>query len=85
MTWRTRAQTWCANYEMTVFPTTEYRGKKSIIITTRTVVGGRNNFLGIAYIVVAGLCIILGVIFLASHLIKPRFVLIYPAPSPFRF
>ncbi|KAL5083498.1 hypothetical protein Trisim1_001375 [Trichoderma cf. simile WF8] len=54
------------------FPTTEYRGKKSIIITTRTVVGGRNNFLGIAYIVVAGLCIILGVIFLASHLIKPR-------------
>ncbi|RFU77569.1 hypothetical protein TARUN_4651 [Trichoderma arundinaceum] len=54
------------------FPTTEYRGTKSIIITTRTVVGGRNNFLGIAYIVVAGLCIVLGVIFLASHLIKPR-------------
>ncbi|UKZ77913.1 hypothetical protein TrVFT333_005642 [Trichoderma virens FT-333] len=54
------------------FPTIEYRGKKSIIITTRTVVGGRNNFLGIAYIVVAGLCIVLGVVFLASHLIKPR-------------
>lgn len=36
--------------------------------------GGRNNFLGIAYIVVAGLCIVLGVIFLASHLIKPRYV-----------
>ncbi|KAM0459358.1 hypothetical protein ACHAPV_005540 [Trichoderma viride] len=54
------------------FPTTEYRGTKSIIITTRTVVGGKNNFLGIAYIVVAGLCIVLGVIFLASHLIKPR-------------
>ncbi|KAM0244959.1 hypothetical protein ACHAQJ_010683 [Trichoderma viride] len=54
------------------FPTTEYRGTKSIIITTRTVVGGRNNFLGIAYIVVAGLCVVLGVIFLASHLIKPR-------------
>ncbi|KAL6859678.1 Lem3/Cdc50 [Trichoderma novae-zelandiae] len=54
------------------FPTTEYRGTKSIIITTRTVMGGRNNFLGIAYIVVAGLCIVLGVVFLASHLIKPR-------------
>lgn len=59
---------------MSVFPTTEYRGTKSIIITTRTVVGGRNNFLGIAYIVVAGLCIVLGVIFLASHLVKPRYV-----------
>ncbi|KAL7922037.1 LEM3 family [Trichoderma austrokoningii] len=54
------------------FPTTEYRGTKSVLITTRTVVGGKNNFLGIAYIVVAGLCILLGVIFLASHLIKPR-------------
>lgn len=66
--------------DSTVFPTTEYRGTKAIIITTRTVVGGRNNFLGIAYIVVAGLCIVLGVIFLASHLIKPRYVPTAKAP-----
>jgi hypothetical protein len=36
--------------------------------------GGKNNFLGIAYIVVGGLCIVLGVFFTVAHLIKPRFV-----------
>jgi hypothetical protein len=30
--------------------------------------------LGIAYIAVGGLCIILGAVFTATHLIKPRFV-----------
>lgn len=34
--------------------------------------GGRNSFLGIAYIVVGGVCIILGAVFTATHLIKPR-------------
>ena len=34
--------------------------------------GGKNPFLGIAYIVVAGVCVILGTVFLAMHLIKPR-------------
>lgn len=36
--------------------------------------GGKNNFLGIAYIVVGGLCIVLGVFFTVAHLIKPRYV-----------
>ncbi|KAG5933611.1 hypothetical protein E4U53_000933 [Claviceps sorghi] len=54
------------------FPTDKYDGTKSILITTRTVMGGRNNFLGIAYIAVGGLCILLGAIFTATHLIRPR-------------
>lgn len=54
------------------FNVTEYGGTKSIIISTRTVVGGRNPFLGIAYIVVAGICVILGTLFTVTHLIKPR-------------
>lgn len=34
--------------------------------------GGKNPFLGIAYVVVAGLCVVLGALFLATHLIRPR-------------
>ncbi|ODA83667.1 hypothetical protein RJ55_02182 [Drechmeria coniospora] len=62
-------------YEIVIddhFPTLEYKGTKSILITTRTVMGGRNNFLGIAYIAVGGVCILLGALFTATHLIKPR-------------
>jgi hypothetical protein len=44
-----------------------------MVLSTRTVIGGQNDFLGIAYLVVAGLCILLGAIFTARHLIKPRY------------
>jgi len=44
-----------------------------MVLSTRTIIGGQNDFLGIAYIVVAGLCILLGAIFTARHLIKPRY------------
>jgi hypothetical protein len=64
----------------TDFPTAEYKGTKSIIITTRTVMGGRNPFLGIAYVVVGGMCILLGAIFTVTHLIKPRYA--SPSTSP---
>jgi LEM3 (ligand-effect modulator 3) family / CDC50 family len=54
------------------FPVLSYDGTKSLLITTRTVIGGKNPFLGIAYLVVAGLCFVLGVVFLIKHLVKPR-------------
>lgn len=60
------------------FPATVYGGTKSIIISTRTVMGGKNPFLGIAYVVVSGICIVLGALFTVTHLIKPRSV--SPAP-----
>ncbi|MCJ1482570.1 hypothetical protein MMC06_002736 [Schaereria dolodes] len=54
------------------FPVTEYGGTKSIVISTRTIMGGKNPFLGIAYVVVGGICIVLGAVFTITHLIKPR-------------
>lgn len=49
-----------------------YGGTKSIVISTTTVMGGKNPFLGIAYVVVGGLCVVLGTIFAIRHLFKPR-------------
>ncbi|KUI72721.1 Meiotically up-regulated gene 89 protein [Cytospora mali] len=54
------------------FPADVYKGTKSIVLSTRTVMGGRNPFLGIAYIVVGGICILLGAVFAVTHLLKPR-------------
>lgn len=56
------------------FPVRVYDGTKSILLSTRTIMGGRNPFLGIAYVVVGGICIVLGALFTATHLIKPRLV-----------
>ena len=54
------------------FPVTVYGGTKSLVISTRTVMGGKNPFLGIAYVAVGGICIVLGTLFTITHLIKPR-------------
>jgi hypothetical protein len=62
-------------YQMEIglnFPVLEYEGTKSLVLSTSTVIGGRNPFLGIAYLVVAGLCFALGMVFLVKHLVKPR-------------
>jgi hypothetical protein len=54
------------------FNVTEYGGTKSIMISTRTVMGGKNSFMGIAYVVVGGVCVLIGVLFTAANLIRPR-------------
>ena len=49
-----------------------FSGKKSLVITTTTWIGGRNPFLGIAYMVVGAVCVALGLAFLGKHLSSPR-------------
>lgn len=57
-----------------VYPVADFHATKSIVLTTRTVMGGRNPVIGLAYVIVSGLCIVLGLLFLLAHFFKPRFV-----------
>eukprot|EP00475_Leptophrys_vorax_P004667 TRINITY_DN12778_c0_g1_i1.p1 TRINITY_DN12778_c0_g1~~TRINITY_DN12778_c0_g1_i1.p1 ORF type:complete len:364 (+),score=25.91 TRINITY_DN12778_c0_g1_i1:141-1232(+) len=51
----------------------EYGGEKAFVLSTASWLGGANQFLGIAYLVVGGLCFALGIVF---------FVLLFAYPRP---
>lgn len=54
------------------FPVEDFKGTKAFVLSTTSWIGGRNNFLGIAYIVVGSLCVALAVVFLAVDHVHPR-------------
>lgn len=54
------------------FNATKFSGTKSIVISTVSILGGKNPFLGIAYLLVGIICWVLGFAFLVRHMIKPR-------------
>lgn len=54
------------------FPTTEYNGGKRIYLTTSSAIGGKNSFLGIAWIVAGALCLFLSLIVVIGIGIKGR-------------
>lgn len=50
----------------------EFDGKKFLVVSTTSWFGGKNPFLGIAYIVVGTLCLVLAIVFAVKHKIAPR-------------
>ncbi|KAF9001981.1 CDC50/LEM3 family [Cyathus striatus] len=54
------------------FPVLPYKGTKSFVISTVSWIGGKNPFLGWAYVASAALFVLLALLGTARHLIKPR-------------
>jgi len=54
------------------FPVREFEGAKYVVLAEVSWMGGKNPFLGIAYLVVGGVCFLLGVVFLIVHLVSGR-------------
>lgn len=54
------------------YPVKMFGGTKSIVISTVSWIGGKQPFLGWAYIAAAALLILLGLAGTIRHLVKPR-------------
>jgi len=54
------------------FPVADFDGKKRVILSTASWLGGKNPFLGYAYIIVGIICFIQGVAFGIKHRLAPR-------------
>ncbi|XP_009389166.2 ALA-interacting subunit 5 isoform X1 [Musa acuminata AAA Group] len=66
-----------ANDQITVtiqnnYNTYSFEGKKKLVLSTTSWIGGKNDFLGTAYLTVGSLCLFLAMAFIVLYLLKPR-------------
>ncbi|KAI8087344.1 CDC50/LEM3 family [Thamnidium elegans] len=54
------------------FDTGIYDGQKWFVLSTTSPLGGRNPYMGIAYMAIGGISIFIGLVFTLRHCIKPR-------------
>lgn len=54
------------------YPVLQFGGTKSIVFSNASWIGGKNPFLGWAYVTVAALCVLIGLLLTVRHLVKPR-------------
>uniref|UniRef100_A0A0E0K814 ALA-interacting subunit n=1 Tax=Oryza punctata TaxID=4537 RepID=A0A0E0K814_ORYPU len=68
-----------ANDQLTVviqnnYNTYSFGGSKALVLSTTSWIGGKNNFIGVAYLTIGGLCIFLAVGFVVLlYMVKPRY------------
>ena len=56
-----------------VYDVSAFSGEKWVVISTSSWLGGKNDFLGWAYVAVGGLSFLLALFFLIKELISPRY------------
>jgi len=66
-----------ANSKVTItisnrYNTYKFGGTKSIVLSTTSWLGGKNDFLGIAYVVIGSLCLVFAAVFVKFALNPPR-------------
>jgi len=54
------------------YPVKSFNGRKYVVLSTTSWIGGKNPFLGWAFIVVGIICVLQGVVFGVKHKISPR-------------
>ncbi|KAG9442466.1 hypothetical protein H6P81_018320 [Aristolochia fimbriata] len=54
------------------YNTYSFGGKKRLVLSTTSWIGGKNDFLGIAYLTVGALCLFLAIGFIIVYLLRPR-------------
>lgn len=55
------------------YPVESFKGAKYLHLSTTSWLGGKNPFLGYAFIIVGVLCIVFGAVFAIKHRISPRY------------
>lgn len=55
---------------MNKYKVSDFSGTKSFVLSTTNMLGGRNYFLAVCYIVVGALCIVFAVIFFVAYMRK---------------
>jgi len=54
------------------YPVAGFDGQKAVVLSTSSWIGGKNDFLGLAYIIVGAICLALAAAFLLKHKFQPR-------------
>jgi hypothetical protein len=55
------------------YKVSDFSGTKSFVLSTTNMLGGRNYFLAVCYIVVGALCIVFAVIFFVAYMRKRQY------------